>query len=92
MRTIRRLETPSDAVCEKLFSTLLAAQPRSWRAASITSPAAGQTYLQGWTFVQTSDSATFTRDATGHGMTVRGRQEQGGQIDQARIELDAVSK
>ncbi|MGB7164122.1 MAG: hypothetical protein WBD70_13365 [Mycobacterium sp.] len=56
-----------------MFCNLLAARPRSWRPASITGLAAGQTYhIQGWTIVQTSDSATFTNDATGHGMTITG--------------------
>jgi hypothetical protein len=58
---------------------LLAARPRSWWPASITSLAAGQRYhIQGWTIVQTSDSATVTSDATGHGMTVRVDKNKGG--------------
>jgi hypothetical protein len=62
-----------------LFCNLLAAQPRSWRRpASITNLAAGQTYyIQGWTILQTSDSATSTSDATGHGMTVTVHKNKG---------------
>jgi hypothetical protein len=57
---------------------LLAARPLSWRPASVTGLAAGQTYhVQDWTIVQTSDSAAVTNDVTGHGITVTGRQEQG---------------
>jgi hypothetical protein len=53
--------------------------PRLWRPASITGLAAGQTYhIQGWTILQTSDSATFTSDATGHGMTVTVDKNKGG--------------
>jgi hypothetical protein len=48
-------------------------------ARSITGLAAGQTYhIQGWTILQTSDSATFTSDATGHGMTVTVDKNKGG--------------
>jgi hypothetical protein len=37
----------------------------------IINAVAGQTYhVQGWTVVQSPDSATFTNDATGHGMTI----------------------
>jgi hypothetical protein len=58
---------------------LLAARPRSWRPASITSLAAGQTYhIQGWTIVQTSQQRTFNSDATGHGMTVTVYKNKGG--------------
>ena len=42
--------------------------------------------------MQTSDGATFTSDATGHGMTVTVDKNKGDQIDQARIELNAVSE
>jgi hypothetical protein len=38
---------------------------------NIINAVAGQSYhIQGWTVAQTADSATFTNDATGHGMTV----------------------
>jgi hypothetical protein len=38
---------------------------------NIINAVAGQTYhIQGWTVVQATDSATFTHDATGHGMTI----------------------
>jgi hypothetical protein len=38
---------------------------------NIINAVAGQTYrIQGWTVVQAADSATFTNDATGHGMTI----------------------
>ena len=71
----------------ELFCNLLAARPRSWRPASITSLAAGQTYhIQGWMIVQTSDSATFTSDATGHGMTVRVDKNKGGD-GQAQVDV-----
>jgi hypothetical protein len=42
--------------------------------------------------VQASDSATFISDATGDGMTVTVDKNEGDQIDQARIDLNAVSK
>jgi hypothetical protein len=42
--------------------------------------------------VQTSDCATFISDATGDGMTVTVDKNKGDQIDQARIDLNAVSK
>jgi hypothetical protein len=42
------------------------------RPGSPTSPLVeGQTYhFQGWTIVPTSDGATLTNDATGHGMVI----------------------
>jgi hypothetical protein len=39
----------------------------------------------GLTIVQTSDSATFTSDATGHGMTVRVDKNKGGGQAQADV-------
>jgi hypothetical protein len=38
---------------------------------NIINAVAGKAYhIQGWTVVQATDSATFTNDATGHGMTI----------------------